>query len=252
MGEKIDFNDYINLFNCGRPIREMSPLNNQTYKVFMMSNIDIRVIDRETCIAKLCRCSQLERFTADTKTRSRRYFYVIPIQTPSGDYVGFVYRALFDHGYMSVLRPFNDISKKVPYMFGFYKDFETYNLYTDRAKTCMPIVVCEGAKDAIMLKSLYPYVVSNNTSSLGLNAYVISNITDKVLLAYDNDETGHEQSPKDKSILTNLGCSVDILKYDKGFKDAADYFNHPTELKALKRQMTQRIKGLINGVTLAL
>lgn len=117
--------------------------------------------------------------------------------------------------------------------------------------TCMPIIVCEGIKDAIMLKHMYPYVVSNNGSSLGLNAHVLSNITDKILLAYDNDKTGERQAPIDKNILTKLGCSVDILKFDEGYKDAADYFNHPTELKALKTQITQRIKGLIYGVTLA-
>ena len=119
----------------------------------------------------------------------------------------------------------------------------------------MPIVVCEGVKDAIVLKKFYPYVLSNNTSALRLNANVIANITDKVILAYDNDETGHREAPKDKKKLAKLGCSVDLLKYDNwkenGLKDAAEHINHPKELKQLREQLKLRVKGLINGVTLA-
>ena len=37
------------------------------------------------------------------------------------------------------------------------------------------------------MKQFYPYTVSINTSSMGLNAYVLINLSNKFVLAYDND-----------------------------------------------------------------
>ena len=209
-----------------------------------MSNIDIRVIERDSNYGTLVKTEKLKRFTVD----AGKYFYSIPLQSPSGDYVGFIYRSLFTHAYASIYKPFSDNVKRVPYMFGFYKDFEKFDNY----KKCMPIVVCEGAKDAIVLKKFYPFVLANNTSALRLNANILANITDKVILAYDNDETGHKEVKRDKRKLAQLGCSVDILKYDEGFKDAGEYINHPNELKKLREQLRLRILGLCNGTVLTI
>lgn len=242
---KINFNDYIELHKSGRSIHELSPLNNETYKVLSLSNVDIRVIDRDNSYSLLVKTEKLKHFTTGKNGTSTKYFYSIPVQAPSGDYVGFIYRALFSHDYASVYRPFFNKVKKVPYMFGFFNDFKNYNRHTK----CMPIVVCEGVKDAIILKRFYPYVLSNNTSALRVNTNVLANITDKVILAYDNDTTGRQEIQKDKRKLANLGCSVDILEYD--YKDAGEYINHPKDLHKLREQLKLRIKGLLEGVTLA-
>lgn len=242
---KLNFKDYIELHKSGRSIRDLSPLDNETYKVFISSNIDIRVIDRDQSYSLLVKTEKLKHFTTDKDGISNRYFYSIPVQSPSGDYVGFIYRALFGHDYASIYRPFENKVKRVPYMFGFFNDFQNY----DRHTMCMPIVVCEGVKDAIVLKRFYPYVLSNNTSALRVNANILANITDKVILAYDNDETGRKEIQKDKRKLANLGCSVETLQYT--FKDAGEYINHPKELKELREQLKLKVKGLVKGVTLA-
>lgn len=242
---KLNFKDYIELHKSGRSIRDLSPLDNETYKVFISSNTDIRVIDRDQSYSLLVKTEKLKHFTTDKDGISNRYFYSIPVQSPSGDYVGFIYRALFGHDYASIYRPFENKVKRVPYMFGFFNDFQNY----DRHTMCMPIVVCEGVKDAIVLKRFYPYVLSNNTSALRVNANILANITDKVILAYDNDETGRKEIQKDKRKLANLGCSVDTLQYT--FKDAGEYINHPKELKELREQLKLKVKGLVKGVTLA-
>ena len=242
---KLNFKDYIELHKSGRSIRDLSPLDNETYKVFISSNIDIRVIDRDQSYSLLVKTEKLKHFTTDKDGISNRYFYSIPVQSPSGDYVGFIYRALFGHDYASIYRPFENKVKRVPYMFGFFNDFQNY----DRHTVCMPIVVCEGVKDAVVLKRFYPYVLSNNTSALRVNANILANITDKVILAYDNDETGRKEIQKDKRKLANLGCSVDTLQYT--FKDAGEYINHPKELKELREQLKLKVKGLVKGVTLA-
>jgi hypothetical protein len=127
-----------------------------------------------------------------------------------------------------------------------FNDFKNY----DRHTTCMPILVCEGAKDALMLKRIYPYTLAVGTARLGISAHILSNITDKIILAYDNDETGSQSTPWDRKTLTNLGCSVDVLKYHDGFKDASDYVDHPEEYEELKQQLKLRVKGLLTGCTL--
>ena len=86
---------------------------------------------------------------------------------------------------------------------------------------------------------------------MGINTYVLANITDKILLAYDNDATGESQIKKDKKTLVSLGCSVDTVKYDEGFKDAADYVGHPQEYSSLRKQIKNKLRGLVYGVTLS-
>lgn len=245
MEREDNFKNYIDLYEKGIPIAQLSPLNNQTYKVFRNSGVDIRVLDRDKNYKTLAGCTKLNHFTLDTKKESHRFFYIIPIQSPNGTYVGFIYRTLFGKSYASIYRPFTSKIKKVPYMFGFYNDFKNYNRHT----TCMPIVVCEGVKDALTLKRFYPYVLSTNTSSLGIGKYILANITNRIILAYDNDPTGIESVRKDKKALNNLGITVDVLKYDEGFKDMADYIDHPQEMNKIRDQLKRRVKGLIDGVS---
>lgn len=248
-GEKINFNNFVRLYEESTSIKCLKPLKNQTYKVLMSAKVDIRVIDRNDLFKFLTKPerTKLDHFTVDSSGRSHRYFYAIPVQAPNGNYVGFIYRTILDKSYASIYRPFNDNTKKIPYLFGFFGDFKNFYRHT----TCMPILVCEGAKDAIVLKKMYPYTVSCNTSSLGINTHILANITDKVLLAYDNDSTGAEKIKQDKKTLVKLGCSVDSLQYADGFKDAADYVSHPQEISDLRQQIKNKINGLIFGVTLS-
>lgn len=248
-GEKINFNNFVRLYEESTSIKCLKPLKNQTYKVLMSAKVDIRVIDRNDLFKFLTKPerTKLDHFTVDSNGKSHRYFYAIPVQAPNGNYVGFIYRTILDKSYASIYRPFNDNTKKIPYLFGFFGDFKNFYRHT----TCMPILVCEGAKDAIVLKKMYPYTVSCNTSSLGINTHILANITDKVLLAYDNDSTGAEKIKQDKKTLVKLGCSVDSLQYADGFKDAADYVSHPQEISDLRQQIKNKINGLIFGVTLS-
>lgn len=246
----IDFDNFIKWYENSPSIKLMKPLKNATYKVLASAtSVDIRVLDRNDMFKYLSDNdrTKINHITIDVNGKSHKHLYAIPVQTPNGTIVGFIYRTVFDKTYASIYRPFTDNTKKVPYMFGFFKDFDTYNGH----KHCMPIMVCEGAKDAIILKKIYPYTVACNTSSLGISTHVLANVTDKILLAYDNDETGHSQIKKDKRALVNLGCSVDTVKYDDNFKDAGDYIGHPQEYSSLRKQIRNKLRGLIYGVTLS-
>lgn len=245
---EVDISKYIELYNLGTPIRKMKPITNQTYKVLSLSNSDIRIIDRDKFYQKLFLLKKIEHFIKDTKEHSNRFFYMIPLQTPSGTIVGFILRSVFSKNYASVYRASN-YSSKVPYMYGFYKDFEKI----DSHKSCVPIVICEGLKDCILMKKIYPYVLSNNTSSLGLNANVLRNISNKFLLVYDNDETGIPSTKSDKTLLRSMGCFVDSIQIEDDivsgtrYKDVSDLLDNPTKFNDFKKTLVKKITYLKNN-----
>ena len=211
------FEDYIDLYNISRPIKELSPLKNQTYMIFSQSNYDIRVFDRRECFGKLTYLSKINHFVEGVGD----FFYIIPMQTIKGTIVGFIYRKVLSSEYASILKnnlePLNDFVK-VPIMFGF-KDFNRY----DEAKQ-LPIVVCEGIKDALVLKRIYPFVLSNNTNRMGLSSYILRNITHRFIISYDNDNAGSDGYKSDKKTLNMMGAYAVRFKIPPDYKDVSDWY----------------------------
>ena len=116
--------------------------------------------------------------------QDNRYFWMIPIATLSKKIVGFVLRSY--EGKKSY-RTVYDYSNKIAPMFG-WESFESFNLDS-------PIILCEGVKDAIYLQQYYPFVLSLNTSNItSLNLEIIKNLSDKVILCYDNDDVGEKST----------------------------------------------------------
>lgn len=237
------FENYKALYQAGVSIKKMSPLEDQTYRVLASSNIDVRVIDRDKHLADIYALTSLTHFTKDTKEFSNRFFYAIPVQTVKGTIVGFIFRSVFGKSYVTVNRDFKDKDKKVPLMFGFYKDFEKF----DRYSRCLPIVICEGLKDCIALKKIYPYVLANNTSSMGINLQVLSNLTNKFILVYDNDEAGQEGMKRDIRNLRNLKYDVTIVSPKSCYKDCADCYENKRDFKEFSEKLKNTIRALAKG-----
>jgi DNA primase len=247
--QEIDITKYIELYDLGISIKNIKPVKNQTYKILMLSNSDIRVVDREKVYKKLLTLEKMKHFTIDTKDFSNRYFYMIPLQTPKGTIVGFVLRSVYGKTYNTICRTSNTVDHKVPYMYGFYKDFERI----DNHKNCMPIVICEGLKDCIVMKKIYPYVLANNTSQLGINASILRNISNKFILVYDNDDTGIPATKSDKEMLRSMGCYVDSVQIENDlvnnieYKDVSDLLSDPLRFKKFKRELVKKINYLIKN-----
>jgi len=237
--EEDKLEDYITLYNTGININDINPLNNETYKILKMSSTDIRIVNRDENYATLILLSKLKRFTLLLDS-SNPFFYMIPIQTMKGTIIGFVFRELFKKNYDTFIRPFHDKTKKVPVMYGFYKDFLTYNKHI-KSK---PIVICEGIKDCILLKRIYPYVLANNGSSIRFNSHILSNITNKIVLLYDNDETGKDSTIKDSRILKDLNIIVESVNIDDGFKDCSEYLATPSKFNNFQKRFIKTIKQL--------
>lgn len=241
MAERVNIEDYIKLYKEGLKLSQIKPLKNQTYKIFKASRVDIRVVKRDKTYENAQAFQKIKHFTVNNE-----YFYMIPVTTVKETIVGFILRGVTKSDYSTVSREFSESSKRVPLMFGFNKNFESF----DNHSTCPPIVICEGSKDCLFLKQFYPYTLAINTSSMGLNAQVLINLSNKFVLAYDNDKAGQEGIDRDKRTFRNLGAQVTALELDKSkdengkflIKDCSDYIKYPDKIEKLKEELYYKIK----------
>lgn len=237
---ELQFEEYVDLHEKGIMIDRVRPIDNQTFHVLKQSNVDVRIIDRERNLERLYRMGQLGTFSKDTIQHSHRYFYSVPLQTVKGTIVGFIYRTVYGKSYTTVSRTFSDPLHKVPLMFGFYKDFADF----DSSDRCKPIIVCEGLKDCITLKRIYPYVLSNNTSHMGINLQVLSNLTNKFILVYDNDKAGREGMAEDIAKAQKMKYDVIEMKIGYGYKDISDCAENAETFARIKEQLLDSISRL--------
>lgn len=241
MAERVNIQDYIELYEKGLKLDQIKPLKNQTYRIFKESGIDIRIVHRDKTYENALAFQKIKHFTVDNE-----YFYMIPVTTVKETIVGFILRGVLRSDYSTVSREFSVNEKRVPLMFGFNKKFENFDNY----KTCPPIVICEGSKDCIFLKQFYPFTVAINTSSMGLNAQVLINLSNKFVLAYDNDKAGQDGIARDKRTLRSLGAQVVSLELDRAqdeygkflIKDCSDYIKYPDKIKKLKDELYYKLK----------
>ena len=241
MAERVNIEDYIKLYKEGLKLSQIKPLKNQTYKIFKASRVDIRVVKRDKTYENAQAFQKIKHFTVNNE-----YFYMIPVTTVKETIVGFILRGVTKSDYSTVSREFSESSKRVPLMFGFNKNFESF----DNHSTCPPIVICEGSKDCLFLKQFYPYTLAINTRSMGLNAQVLINLSNKFVLAYDNDKAGQEGIDRDKRTFRNLGAQVTALELDKSrdengkflIKDCSDYIKYPNKIEKLKEELYYKIK----------
>lgn len=237
MLEQVDINEYIKLYNSGYPLTSIKPLKTQTDKIFRLSNTNIHIVHRSSVYENPQAFTKLAHFI-----EKNEYFYMVPITTIKRTIVGFVIRGIFEKGYNTILRMFNSFETRIPLMYGFDEAFSNYDNYPK----CRPIIICEGCKDVMTLKKIYPYVLSNNRSSMGSNVHILRNITNKFLLAYDNDEAGYEGMKRDKKILRGMGAYADTVQLPEGFKDCTDYFISPVTCK-INKENFEKLKQQVRG-----
>lgn len=148
------------------------------------------------------------------------YFWMIPLKTPTKEIYGFILKSYTQKAYRNIF-----CQEHISCFFGFqnFKDFK-YNY---------PIILCEGTKDQIVLQRLYPYTLACLTS--GLNGFddisIIRQLTDKVILCYDNDDAGKKSALRDKEKLIKTGCKCSTAFYCS--KDPGELYNNPVGLKIL-------------------
>lgn len=160
--------------------------------------------------------------------KENKYFWIIPLEISPGKVYGFILRGY--HKNYNVFRITNDL----PVLFGLY-DFNNCS-FSDHK----PVILTEGVKDALVLKTLYPYTISLNTAGLTQNSIqVVSSLSNKFILIYDNDKPGKEASQRDLETLRSLGCKA--ISITPVYKDVGEYIYNPIQLKILYSTIKQYI-----------
>lgn len=139
--------------------------------------------------------------------------WLVPCALPSGQVVGYLLRGMGKKAY----RVF--IEKGRPQLLFGWEDFQIF-------KKGKPIVIVEGVKDCLYLKRFYPFVLACLTSRLAEEMLkVVGELTDKVVLAVDNDEEGQRATKWMKEKFLQNKVRVVVCSPLK--KDWAEYVRTP-------------------------
>jgi hypothetical protein len=220
--ETNNLKQFIELYKHCKDASHISKVSNEEKRVFSLkTGLPIRFGCSKKLIDYIPEREALYDFWRDNK-----YFWIIPLEILPSKVYGFILR-----GYEKSYNVFR-ITNNLPVLFGLYdfKDFEF--------GSSTPILLTEGVKDALVLKTLYPYTLSLNTAGLTVNSIqVVSSLSNEFILLYDNDKPGREAAERDMSTLKDLNCKVqNIIPV---YKDVGKYINNPTQLKILYSTIKQ-------------
>ena len=71
MAERVNIQDYIELYEKGLRLDQIKPLKNQTYRIFKESGIDIRIVHRDKTYENALAFQKIKHYTVDNE-----YFYM--------------------------------------------------------------------------------------------------------------------------------------------------------------------------------
>lgn len=112
----------------------------------------------------------------------------------------------------------------------------------------IPLVLVEGNIDCEAMKEIYPYTVASLTATLSTNqVQLISHLTNKVIVAYDNDDAGLEGFFIVRKKLMDLGMTVKKFTHSSKLHDLGDLIDiqmkDPDEYEYLKRSYKNQIES---------
>lgn len=228
MKNKIELNDlkhlkqFIELYKQCKDINKLFKINNEEKSIFKLKSKGMPI--RFGCTKKLLDYIP-EREGLYNFWQENKYFWIIPLEIKPNEVYGFMVRG-YEKSY-NIFRLTNDL----PVIYGLY-DFEDFE-FGDQ-----PLILTEGVKDALVLKTLYPYTLSLNTAGLTISSFqFIKALTNNFILIYDNDKPGIEATERDKETLKNEGCKV--ISIIPNFKDVGKYIDHPNQLEILNLTIKQ-------------
>lgn len=172
-----------------------------------------------------------------------KHFWIIPCELPSGGIIGFVLRSYSEidvgNGVMKKKYMIFNVKKSFPIVYGLHR-FSDFKLNT-------PIIVSEGIKDCIFISKYYRYTISVLTSSITDSiAQMLSKITDRVIIAFDNDSAGKSGVKKSRKTLSNYGMiSTEINSY-LNIKDWGNMFSVGMDEEILSKKMSLTVSSALN------
>lgn len=86
-----------------------------------------------------------------------------------------------------------------------------------------PIFICEGLCDVDTFRGIYPNIIGTLTAGLTSSQFeIVTRLTNKFILCYDNDKAGVSAYYRDKKKLMEKKCIVRYLRQYEHFKDVGD------------------------------
>ena len=112
------------------------------------------------------------------------------------------------------------------------------------------LLLVEGNFDCDVIKQLYPNTLACLTNTLSTNQVeIVSGLTKKVILAYDNDEAGNKGFYISKKKLEALGVSVSRFTHNSKLKDFGDLydlqFTDPNEYRFILSSYRLQLSNLV-------
>lgn len=213
---------FINLYKQCKDVSTLTKVHNEEKQVFSLktSGSSIRFGSTKKLLEYIPEREGLYDFWTDNE-----YFWIVPMEVKPNEVYGFTLR-----GYKKEYNVFR-LSGHLPVIFGLY-DFENFKFGNE------PIILTEGIKDALVLKTIYPYTLALNTAGLTNNSLqFVKSLSSRFILIYDNDRAGTEAASRDTNTLQNIGCRVNSVKLR--LKDPGSYIKFPTELAILNSNIKQ-------------
>lgn len=107
-----------------------------------------------------------------------------------------------------------------------------------------PIMLVEGSMDFSVGYSFYKNTLATMTAGLTSMQYeILKLLTNRVILAYDNDEAGRKATNRDSKKLKELGFEVKYLSHFTGFKDLGDLADCMFTMDTVKTDLATRYYG---------
>lgn len=204
----------------------------QNVKIFCQSKIPVKVIDLKRFDKYVPDDS---KFIRNLFTFNTTFLYVIPTVSPNGNIVQLSFRigdgetGKNKPKVMKVKALFKDIN--IPVMFGFHN----FNGFQQE----MPIVLVEGEKDAIILQTIYPYVLAMGRNTLGQNIKYLKYLTNKFVIIPDNDEAGLKGYERIKEEMSKYVLKLKHISISNlNLKDVADVYTNGN-WKSLEEYMSK-------------
>jgi len=198
---------FLEMYSHGVSIKEMKPLETEEYKAFISKRgWDVRIVSSVKHLEWLPHEESYYNYFNNNKI-----FWMIPIDFPDGSIGGFVLRSYMGKDY-SLYN--GGVAGQVLYGWHDFGEFRRGN----------PIILVEGVKDREFIAGYYPYVLACLSSGpSGGSIELLRGLTDKIILAFDNDDTGKEQTIRVAKRMSELGCTVMSIT-PKYVKDWGAYY----------------------------
>lgn len=200
------------------------------YAIFKFDS-NIRFCDSKNLIKHIPTGSNKRIEAFHSFVNSSPYFWMIPLKTPKGKIFGFVLKSYDKKQYRNI---FNENAISTFYGWADFHNFQKN----------YPIILTEGVKDAIILKQIYPYSIATLTAGLhGLHDFeIMKSLTDKILLAYDNDKAGKNATENNFKKLSAMKLRVKPLFYSAD--DVGNLYNNHIGLTVLRNSIQQAFCNL--------